>query len=398
MVVAIPWRKPFAILLAVLLCCSMFPSFAIADEASVGSAVEDDASQLEAASTDGSPGEAVPFDEAVGTFAERGADGTSDSPAGTQEVAGVQPLMGDGGEGASEIPELGFVYIDELLLAQGAEQNIVFALSDEGAILFDAVLRYEAPQGEQSCEATRIEGNAALFVVGGLEPGDYRPLSVEFRVEGENDVFSENLRGGSYSFTVQESSDLPSEEASVLALDDQGNMTKSETVQEAIEEAVASSPNEAAAFSVPMVRSSSAAGARTASSSLVVALDPGHGGSDPGATANGLLEKDVNLKIAKYCQAALQRAGINVFMTRASDAYVGLSERVEKAVAAKASVFVSLHINSATPAAEGCEVFVPNDSSYNHDAHVAGNTLGQKVLKKLTELGPVSYTHLLGSG
>ena len=387
MVVAIPWRKPFAILLAALLCCSMFPGFAIADEVSGGPAVEEDASRLEAAATDGSSAGAVPFDEAVGAFAEKDADETSDSPAGTQEVAGAQPLMGDEGEGAAEISELGFVYIDELLLVQGAEQNIVFALSDESEILLDAVLRYEAPQGEQNCEATRIEGNAALFVVDGLEPGDYRPLSVEYRIEGDDGVFSEDLRGGSYSFTVQDFSEPLSGEVSVLALDDQGDMTTSETVQEAMEGAVDSSSDEAAAFSVPMARSSSAAGARTASSGVVVALDPGHGGSDSGAVANGLLEKDVNLKIAKYCQAALQRAGINVFMTRTTDVYVGLSERVEKAVAAKASVFVSLHINSATPAAEGCEVFVPNDSSYNHDAHVAGNILGQKVLKKLTELG-----------
>lgn len=387
MVVAIPWRKPFAILLAALLCCSMFPGLAIADEVSGVPAVEDDASRLEAASTSGSSGEAVPFDETVETLVEEGADETSDSPTGTQEVAGAQPLMGDGGEDAAEIPELGFVYIDELLLVQGAEQNIVFALSDESAVLLDAVLRYEAPQGEQNCEATRIEGNAALFVVDGLEPGDYRPLSVEYRLEGDDGAFSEDLHGGSYSFTVQDSSEPLPGEVSVLALDDQGDMTTSETVQEAIEEVVDSSSDEASAFSVPMARSSSAAGVRTASSGVVVALDPGHGGSDSGAVANGLLEKDVNLKIAKYCQAALRRAGINVFMTRTTDVYVGLSERVEKAVAAKASVFVSLHINSATPAAEGCEVFVPNDSSYNHDVHVAGNILGQKVLKKLIELG-----------
>ena len=387
MVVAIPWRKPLTILLAALLCWSMLPGLAIADEVSGEPAVGNDASRLEAASTSSSSGETVPSTETVETFVEEGADETSDSPAGTQEVAGAQPLMGDGGEGAAEIPELGFVYVDEFLLVQGAEQNIVFALSDESAILLDAVLCYEAPQGEKSCEATRIEGNAALFVVDGLEPGDYRPLSVEYRIEGDDGVFSEDLRGGSYSFTVQSSSEPLPGEVSVLALDDQGDMTTSETVQEAIEEAVDSSSDEAAAFSAPMARSSSAAGARTASSGVVVALDPGHGGSDSGAVANGLLEKDVNLKIAKYCQAALQRAGINVFMTRTTDVYVGLSERVEKAVAAKASVFVSLHINSATPAAEGCEVFVPNDSSYNHDAHVAGNVLGQKVLKKLTELG-----------
>ena len=74
-------------------------------------------------------------------------------------------------------------------------------------------------------------------------------------------------------------------------------------------------------------------------------------------------------------------------MTRSTDVAVGLSERVRLAANAGASVFVSIHINSASVTANGCEVWVPNGSSYNHDAHVAGEALGERIVEKLASLG-----------
>ena len=64
----------------------------------------------------------------------------------------------------------------------------------------------------------------------------------------------------------------------------------------------------------------------------VVVLDPGHGGSDGGASANGLVEKNLTLKIAQYCKEELEKyAGVTVYMTRSMDVAVDLEERVQKA-------------------------------------------------------------------
>ncbi|WP_172136047.1 N-acetylmuramoyl-L-alanine amidase [Adlercreutzia sp. ZJ473] len=123
---------------------------------------------------------------------------------------------------------------------------------------------------------------------------------------------------------------------------------------------------------------------------LVVAIDPGHGGYDGGASGNGLAEKDVNLSIAKHFQQELSSyTGVSAHLTRSSDVYVGLQQRVDSAVSVGADVFVSVHCNSSSSsAAYGAEVWVPNNSSYlNAETHKAGADLGNKILSKLTALG-----------
>ena len=97
---------------------------------------------------------------------------------------------------------------------------------------------------------------------------------------------------------------------------------------------------------------------------LVVAIDAGHGGSDAGATYDGMKEKTVNLKIAKYIKAYLEEyAGVQVYMTRSTDTYLDLSERVSRSVANNADVFISIHNNaSSNLETSGSMVFYPNDS------------------------------------
>lgn len=93
-------------------------------------------------------------------------------------------------------------------------------------------------------------------------------------------------------------------------------------------------------------------------SDRVIVLDPGHGGSQPGASSpNGIKEKDLNLKISLKVEAALKQLGYNVIMTRDSDTTVGLYERPGKANGIYADIFVSIHANSSTsPTPSGIEV------------------------------------------
>ena len=93
---------------------------------------------------------------------------------------------------------------------------------------------------------------------------------------------------------------------------------------------------------------------------FLVVLDPGHGGKDPGAMANGVKEKDINLGIGLALEAVLKSGGFEVRMTRRTDVYLKLQERTDIANQADADVFVSIHAN-ALPAKKntaGFEIYI----------------------------------------
>src|SRR5690606_17547663 len=78
-----------------------------------------------------------------------------------------------------------------------------------------------------------------------------------------------------------------------------------------------------------------------------VFLDPGHGGSDPGAVANGLREKDLTLAIAKATEKYLKNyEGVSIKLSRTGDTKPSLSARAKAANDWGADYFVSIHINS----------------------------------------------------
>lgn len=101
--------------------------------------------------------------------------------------------------------------------------------------------------------------------------------------------------------------------------------------------------------------------ARVPNSRIVVMIDPGHGGKDPGAIGiGGLREKDVILPISQQVAALLQQQGIQAVMTRSDDRFISLEGRVQMARQARANVFVSIHANSISlrrPDVNGVETY-----------------------------------------
>ncbi|MGB3138313.1 MAG: N-acetylmuramoyl-L-alanine amidase [Nodosilinea sp.] len=99
---------------------------------------------------------------------------------------------------------------------------------------------------------------------------------------------------------------------------------------------------------------------------FLVMLDPGHGGVDPGAVGiGGLQEKGVVLAVAQHTAAALQAQGVAVQMSRQSDQTVDLQPRAERAEAARATVFVSIHANAVNmqrPEVNGLETYYYSDA------------------------------------
>lgn len=92
---------------------------------------------------------------------------------------------------------------------------------------------------------------------------------------------------------------------------------------------------------------------------VVVMLDPGHGGEDPGAIGpSGLREKDVVLSIAREMKKRLDALGYRTYLTRNEDIFIPLGVRVARARRQKADVFISIHTDAFTnPSARGTGVY-----------------------------------------
>lgn len=127
---------------------------------------------------------------------------------------------------------------------------------------------------------------------------------------------------------------------------------------------------------------------RASNGDMVIAIDPGHGGSASGATYDGIKEKDVNLKIGKYIKTYLEQyVGVQVYLTRSTDVDLTLSKRVENSVANNADVFISIHNNaSSNTDTSGAMVFYPNDN-YRPDLAIEGAELSESILNQLVALG-----------
>ena len=103
---------------------------------------------------------------------------------------------------------------------------------------------------------------------------------------------------------------------------------------------------------------------------LIIAIDAGHGGEDPGAIGQrGTREKDVVLKIAKKLEQLVSRErGMKPLMIRDGDYYIGLKERVKKAQIAQADLFISIHADAfKNGKARGTSVFILSERGASSD-------------------------------
>ncbi|WBL14545.1 N-acetylmuramoyl-L-alanine amidase [Sutcliffiella sp. NC1] len=90
---------------------------------------------------------------------------------------------------------------------------------------------------------------------------------------------------------------------------------------------------------------------------MVIVLDPGHGGKDPGASANGIVEKNLVLDISLRAKKLLEDQGAIVIMTRETDVFLELHERAAIANSSNADIFISVHANKFNGSANGIESF-----------------------------------------
>jgi len=103
----------------------------------------------------------------------------------------------------------------------------------------------------------------------------------------------------------------------------------------------------------------------------LIALDPGHGGADPGALGiGGTQEKGVVIRVAQTLRAQLEAGGrYRVMLTRAGDSYVPLRERVARAQDAKADLFLSIHADSHPDSyVRGASVYTLSEEASDREA------------------------------
>ncbi|MDG9730099.1 N-acetylmuramoyl-L-alanine amidase [Ignatzschineria sp. RMDPL8A] len=103
---------------------------------------------------------------------------------------------------------------------------------------------------------------------------------------------------------------------------------------------------------------------------ILIVLDPGHGGKDPGALGRaGTREKDVVLEIGKKLRDKINRErGMRAVMTRDRDVFIPLRERVLIARRHKADMFVSLHADAGSSTADGASVYILSTSGASSEA------------------------------
>ena len=269
-----------------------------------------------------------------------------------------------------------YVYLAYPSLPSGSNQVIAFATPNDGEVLSSAMLGYVSANGVKgSVDASATADNSAAFTFGAkLEANTYFLTSISYYLEGDGTEHKIDLSDRDYSFAVVDSS-MNSEGTSVYYADGDGNAVEAQSIQQALE--CADSPDGVSTYA-----------ARSARNVSVIALDAGHGGSDPGAQGNGKSEADLTWKIVTACKNKLEAYGFKVVLAR--EQYGNYSGddflyRVQRCIDQGAQAFVSFHINSGSSAAHGAEVYAPtaNGSDYTQ----VSVELANKVMNNLAAMG-----------
>lgn len=312
-------------------------------------------------------------------------------------------------------PLVNYLVVEEPVIETPGTQAVMLGIGD-GSVRIDAATLFYRNQATGEIfekEAAELADDFVLFQMEYYDEsasGEYQLERITYTAEGTEHEAAFAEMGIDASFGVNQpvesepddvflsDEDLEAlaaeTELSIVSLDEDGNAVSGESLEQALEDAGCVAYDEGMEYDegMPVMLKGAAKSVEPVGmSSLIVVLDPGHGGSDPGAQKNGIVEKNVNLKIAQYCKAELEEyAGIIVYMTRTGDEYLSLAERAQVAVDKGANVFISLHNNSNTSSApNGANVYYPN-SNYNANCGATGQALASVIESKLTDLGLAS--------
>ena len=331
--------------------------------------------------------DAASADEAVASHDEGTADGDiaveQSSPADVDESAdedfGVDAFLAEP-QAESKDSSFQYIYLAYPNLISGTDQVVAFATPNDSDTVVFATLNYVSANGVQGAvDASARAVNSAAFTFGSkLEFNTYFLTSITYVLQGDDAEHEIDLSDRDYSFAVVDGS-ANSEGTSVYYADGDGNAIEAQSIKQALE--CADSPDGISTYA-----------ARSARKNVrVIALDAGHGGTDPGAQGNGKSEADLTWKIVAACKNKLETYGFKVVLAREqSGGYSGNDylHRVQRCVSQGAQAFVSFHINSGSPVAHGAEVYAPTANEYEYTQ--VSVELANKVMNNLASMG-LSY-------
>ena len=310
----------------------------------------------------------------------------------------VDEITDEADQAASTEQRLNYMYIDQPYLETPNTQKVVVSWGDGSEGIEQMTATVQGPVGEEVWTAVQESDGIYLFerAYTEQERGVYSVTELHVTIAGNvydyslADLGIEALFGVDEKYEgIEELQPVSEEEVSAdiaaYNIDESGNVTE----QSSIEEAIVQAEQE-----IPAMMSDD--GVQTQSSNIVVALDPGHDSTHVGASANGVREEVLTLKIAQYCKAELEEyAGVSVYMTRTtadcphpggSSAH-DIDQRVADAAAAGASVYVSFHLNSSlSSAAKGAEIIIPN-TNWKPQVGNDGKKLATLIESELVGLG-----------
>ena len=273
-----------------------------------------------------------------------------------------------------------FLYIESKELVAPGTQNIVVSWKEAIDDIQNMVLVYENEQGKTfTLKESRRNDESIVFTkdFAASEAGTYKIKGVKYFIGNEEKYFDFDDVEIAASFKVVEGQTIEDDAIAKVEVESDGTVDKKEVHAE-IKDAVTST--DAAPKAQTKAR-------RAKSSNIVVVLDPGHGGSDSGATRGSVYEKNINFKVAQYCKAELEQyCGVTVYMTRTGDTNPSLQERAQIAANYGANILVSIHQNSGSSSAYGAEVYYPN-RNYKPAIGDSGKAVADSIQKELVSLG-----------
>ena len=295
-------------------------------------------------------------------------------------------------------PRLNYIYVEQPYLESPDTQKIAVSWGDGTENITEMSAVVSGPEGEEIWYASEETDTIYLFerAYTEQEKGIYQITELNLAIQGVTYTYSLAELGAETVFGVDEEyegieqlslvdGEGISTDIAAYNIDEAGNVTEKESLEEAINQATAE---------IPAMMCDD--GVQTQNTNLVVALDPGHDSSHAGASANGVREEVLTLKIAQYCKAELENyAGVSVYMTRTSAAcpHPGgssakdIEQRVADAAKAGASIYVSIHLNSSkSSSAKGAEVIYPN-SSWKPQVGADGKRLAELIEDELVGIG-----------
>mgnify|MGYP004673122299 CR=1 FL=1 len=296
--------------------------------------------------------------------------------------------------------EMNYMMVESPYVETPGTQNVVLSLGTGNEQISDAILNYQnlTTGKTYQVKAAGKEEDMIRFTMDFSEngqAGEYQITSVQFTQEKTKQEILLSDLGMDVKFGVNEQAETTPDQvlydedayadvdADVVTMSEDGEIVSENTVENVLEQGIL----KAVIGSTDHLKG--------ANSNVKVVLDPGHDGTHAGASAFGVQEADLTLKIATYCKEELSTYnGITVYMTRESascpagggDNTACLDARANLAKNVGASVLVSFHLNTANGTARGVEVYYPN-SNYNSQVGSNGQALAKKICDKLAALG-----------